>query len=292
MSLRSHCKQSTLVPHAVNASAVSYFTATQIASIYKFPAPNPTIPVVVAVISFGGGLFGTVNPSTGALTGGDVQAYWTSLGIASANQPKVVVVTVDGATNTPLANDGSTIENTIDVAMIGGCCPSSNLTIVLYIAPNTFDAFTTNELIAIFSCFTNITVSEELRSALPTSQNREVQKIIYEMINQKRIIEDKEASLNINTGTIYDMQFDLINYAFEWCNCENVVDCKLLLQKISTEKEIFLGEFVKALLKINNIACELEKVAECIGNIPLLHKLKEIPQKTLKYVATNQSLYI
>jgi len=157
---------------------------------------------------------------------------------------------------------------------------------------NTFDAFTTNELIAIFSCFTNITVSEELRSALPTSQNREVQKIIYEMINQKRIIEDKEASLNINTGTIYDMQFDLINYAFEWCNCENVVDCKLLLQKISTEKEIFLGEFVKALLKINNIACELEKVAECIGNIPLLHKLKEIPQKTLKYVATNQSLYI
>jgi superfamily II RNA helicase len=150
----------------------------------------------------------------------------------------------------------------------------------------------TNVLIAIFSCFTNITVSEELRSALPTSQNREVQKIIYEMINQKRIIEDKETSLNINTGTTCDMQFDLINYAFEWCNCENVVDCKLLLQKISIEKEIFLGEFVKALLKINNIACELEKVAEYIGNIPLLHKLKEIPQKTLKYVATNQSLYI
>ena len=64
------------------------------------------------------------------------------------------------------------------------------------------------------------------------------------------------------------------------------------MQKIANEKEIFLGEFVKALLKINNIAAELEKVAEYIGNIELLHKLKEIPQKTLKYVATNQSLYI
>ena len=44
--------------------------------------------------------------------------------------------------------------------------------------------------------------------------------------------------------------------------------------------------------KINNISSELEKVAELIGNIELLHKLHEIPAKTLKYVATNQSLYI
>ena len=137
----------------MNASVVSYFTATQIASIYKFPLPNPTRSVVIAVISFGGGLFGTVNPSTGVLTGGDIQAYWTSLGIASANQPKVVVVTVDGAVNSPLANDGSTIENTIDVSMIGACCPSANLTIVLYIAPNSFDAFA-----SVFSKAINSTV--------------------------------------------------------------------------------------------------------------------------------------
>jgi hypothetical protein len=46
---------------------------------------------------------------------------------------------------------------------------------------------------------------------------------------------------------------------------------------MSLEKDIFLGEFVKAILKINNITAELEKV---------------VPQLTLKYVATNQSLYI
>jgi len=45
-------------------------------------------------------------------------------------------------------------------------------------------------------------------------------------------------------------------------------------------------------LKINNISSELEKVAEYIGNMELLHKLREIPQLTLKYVATNQSLYV
>ena len=65
-----------------------------------------------------------------------------------------------------------------------------------------------------------------------------------------------------------------------------------MLQKLGEEKQIFLGEFVKALLKINNIANEMEKIAELTGNISFLSKLKEIPVLTLKYVVTNQSLYV
>ena len=34
--------------------------------------------------------------------------------------------------------------------------------------------------------------------------------------------------------------------------------CKGLLQNILQEKNIFLGEFIKAILKINNIASECE----------------------------------
>ena len=58
------------------------------------------------------------------------------------------------------------------------------------------------------------------------------------------------------------------------------------------KKGIFLGEFVKALLKINNISSEFEKIAELTGNIAFLSKLREIPNMTLKYVVTNQSLYV
>ena len=58
------------------------------------------------------------------------------------------------------------------------------------------------------------------------------------------------------------------------------------------DKGIFLGEFVKALLKINNVSAELESIAEKTGNIDLLQKLKSIPLNTLKFVATNQSLYV
>ena len=36
----------------------------------------------------------------------------------------------------------------------------------------------------------------------------------------------------------------------------------------------------------------MEKVAEITGDMDFLSKLRDIPQLTLKYVVTNQSLYV
>ena len=58
------------------------------------------------------------------------------------------------------------------------------------------------------------------------------------------------------------------------------------------DTDIFLGEFIKAILKINNIALEVERAAEVMQNLELVEKMRQIPVLTLKYVATNQSLYI
>jgi len=112
------------------------FTAAQMASVYGVPAPDPSQTVVVGVISFGGGLYGTLS-KTGVLTNSDCQKYWTAIGIPAASQPTVVVVPVAGGVAT--ANDrdgGATLENSLDVQTIGAVCPSPKLTIVLYVAPN------------------------------------------------------------------------------------------------------------------------------------------------------------
>ena len=84
----------------------------------------------------------------------------------------------------------------------------------------------------------------------------------------------------------------MINYVGQRCDATNEQECKLVLQRMDTEKMIFLGEFVKALLKVNNISAEFERIAEMTGNISFLSKLKEISQQTLKFVVTNQSLYV
>jgi uncharacterized protein YjdB len=128
----------TLKPRSTN---VPYFYMNEIRSIYKIPSPNTSTAVCVGVVSFGGGLYGNV-AANGVLTGGDVQAYWTAIGITPPNHPRVIVVPLFGATNTPNANDGgATFENTLDVETIGGACPSPNLTIILYISPNSLGAF-------------------------------------------------------------------------------------------------------------------------------------------------------
>jgi superfamily II RNA helicase len=154
------------------------------------------------------------------------------------------------------------------------------------------DHLSSKQLVALFSCFTNIRVLEDFKDNVPKSSDKTVNDKVKEVLELYEDYQKKELNRNINTGFDYDIHYDLLNYVEEWCDCENVEDCKQILQKMADEKEIFLGEFVKALLKINNIASEFEKIAEMTGNIAFLSKLREIPHMTLKYVVTNQSLYV
>ena len=160
------------------------------------------------------------------------------------------------------------------------------------IESKTLHKFEAKELVGILSCFTNISVPEEKRAILPMSNYSNVKDIImniYDMYQKQSNIELKNM---IETGIDYNIHFDLIDYVIKWCECENDVDCKRLLHQISIEKEIFLGEFIKAILKINNITSEMEKIAELLGDMEFLSILREVPQLTLKYVATTQSLYV
>ena len=148
------------------------------------------------------------------------------------------------------------------------------------------------ELVGLLSCFTNISVQEEKRNILPNTENIKVKNTImtiYKLYNDQEQYENEHM---IETGFDYSIHFDLIDYVIKWCECENETDCKEVLQQISLEKDIFLGEFIKAILKINNITSEMEKIAEMLGDMNFLSILKSVPQLTLKYVATNQSLYV
>ena len=137
---------SSIGPEYINLFGTIYPTAynsVALAQIYKCPPP-PTKKTSIAIVSFGGGLYGTID-SNGILTNGDCQAYWAWQGIASSNFPTVQVKFLNGATNT--LSNAATDENTLDVEMIGSWYPSSNLTICLYITrlntyQNIFDIFT------------------------------------------------------------------------------------------------------------------------------------------------------
>ena len=135
------------------------------------------------------------------------------------------------------------------------------------------------ELIAIFSCFTNIVVSDEYKAMHPEPEPQLLNEI-------GRYIEEYQ---DMPDAT---MHYDLLPYMDQWIYCETMEDCKHLLQRLQEEKDICVGDFVKSVLKINNISAEFEMVAEMMGDYYFLSSLKEIPSMSLKYIATNQSLYV
>ncbi len=155
------------------------------------------------------------------------------------------------------------------------------------------DDLTSKQLVALFSCFTNISVQEDFKDYTCEGIDDEpVKTLLKDILKMYEEYQQREINYKINSGIDYNMHYDLLIYVNEWCDASSAEECKLVLQNLSQEKEVFLGEFVKALLKINNISCEMEKIAEMTSNIALLSKLREIPQMTLKYVVTNQSLYV
>jgi hypothetical protein len=162
----------------------------------------------------------------------------------------------------------------------------------LLMETNYFKDLSPPEIVGILSCFTNcIGVDDENKIHVPETEYEETNRITKQAEEILLSFSDSEAKYELYTGETYDFTYDIQNPVIQWCESEDERDCKLIIQKLK-EKEVFLGDFVKALLKINNIASEIEKCCETIGNMELLEKVSQIPALTLKYVVTNQSLYI
>jgi hypothetical protein len=102
---------------------------------------------------------------------------------------------------------------------------------------------------------------------------------------------DIEARHQLTFTENSDLSWDLCELMMDWCKADTEDKCKKVYEKAQLYR-ISLGEFIKAILKINNVARELEKVALIQSNMTLLDKIKKVPLLTLKSVATNQSLYL
>ena len=103
---------------------------------------------------------------------------------------------------------------------------------------------------------------------------------------------NQEVSHDIFSGADYSIQFDIVDNCIDWILCNSEVKCIQFFKSLKLNKGIFIGEFTKAILKINNICKEILKICEISNQINLAAKLEEIPEKILKFICTSQSLYI
>ena len=156
-----------------------------------------------------------------------------------------------------------------------------------------FHDLSISELVGLLSCFTSIRVPDEVKSSRSNTNNHKLDTCIMKIPDYLNKYNDYEVKEKIDCNTNSDeIHYDIINETMKWCEAEDEISCKIIIQNLNNQKGIFVGEFVKGILKINNIVTEMQSMCEYIGDIALLDKVSKIPESTLKFIATNQSLYI
>jgi hypothetical protein len=160
-----------------------------------------------------------------------------------------------------------------------------------------FYGLTIHEFIGFLSTFHDVKVSEDCKCHHSSNIN-------HNSLQMTKLIDDAQSTYNkyisyetqiqISSGEFSEelMQYDLIDYVIDWTYADNESQCRNILQRLGDEKGIFLGDFSKCLLKIYNIINEINNVYTHFDNVPMMHYLKSAPELILKYVVTNQSLYI
>ena len=161
----------------------------------------------------------------------------------------------------------------------------------LYESTNHFAEFTAADLVGLFSCFYPVAVSDEVRAHNVWAPHL-LREAILTCSNSLEMYLKSEQAAFLNTGANYEMYYDLLPYVMQWCASDDEMACKEIIQNMKQQTGLFIGEFIKALLKVNAVALEFARIAELTLNMALLEKMRQIPSLTLKYIATSQSLYL
>lgn len=149
----------------------------------------------------------------------------------------------------------------------------------LYFKYNGFMNLSSTEIFCLLSCFYPM---KEGDTIIPPML-KPVLLYTKERLNYYNDQDDKHEITN-NT---YIVQYNLMEYIREWMDdCDNEIKSVILLQKIKST--LFCGDFVKCCLKIVNISKEME----LYSTYELKEKLIEGKAKLMKFICTNQSLYL
>lgn len=147
------------------------------------------------------------------------------------------------------------------------------------------------DLVSFLGCFIPVHVPDKDQN-ISCPSNCSFENLIKDIDNLYNDYYSFEMKEGIFSGENYLIQYHFCSLLKEWINVETDGQAILFLNQMKKEKGIFLGEFVKYIMNINNLSKELENVAEYLGNMEFLSRLQQIPEKTIKFIVTNQSLYV
>ena len=152
-----------------------------------------------------------------------------------------------------------------------------------------FQKQSVNNIVSILSTFAPIRTSADV--VLTTLQETEYYECLIFIEERNKYYTEKDARYVLDIAEDYTFQLNICDVMNRWCDADTTTSLNSLLCELR-EENIFTGEFIKAILKINAIAKELSAICDLHNLIELKQKLDAIPEKTLKHIVSNFSLYV
>jgi superfamily II RNA helicase len=156
------------------------------------------------------------------------------------------------------------------------------------------------ELAATLSLFTDVRVHEDIRihpGFKYISDNHRLNDMLCEFncIKEDLIMCESHANINMPDSGLDRHCYDIVDYVAAWCECEDEGQCRNIIRRLEEEAGVSVGDFSKALLKISTVSRELMAMCDAVKDdsmVEFAHRLSKVDGLVLKYIATNQSLYL
>ena len=146
-----------------------------------------------------------------------------------------------------------------------------------------------SDIVGFLSCLIPISVPDNKRSMTFPSQT-DFGFVLEQLMKEYDRMELFEQ--DFESGENYHVQYDMFPYVLQWIDLQTSEECVQLLHRVQTEKGVHTGDFMKFLIQMNNVVEEFQNIAEYMGDMTFLRELTNIPPMIMKYIISNQSLYV
>ena len=152
-----------------------------------------------------------------------------------------------------------------------------------------FEKYSETQIVCLLSSFYELKVKDDYKTHYPSIMKEE-----FAFIEQRlNYYKDKELPSELYITNKFNIQYDLIDYIGKWFNeIENVDDTRFFFHEITSELDIFTGDFIKCCMKLVNMCNELIVFGENDNNYSFLEKINNIQRKLQKSIVSNKSMYV
>lgn len=150
------------------------------------------------------------------------------------------------------------------------------------IVNNCFDDLEPEEIVGLLAIFINDKVSEDdVRPVIKSDKILDQIQFIEDIVEQF-VQEELNLNIDIHCYGFYDLFYDWVETARSWS----------LGSDYTNINNVYEGNFIKNMLKINSIAKDVSKLSYIYGNFKVLPKLEKIEQLIVRDIVSVESLHL